>query len=126
MFTIEMPDWPPDIPVVMIAQASDVAQTSATADRVIGVCTPIENSSKPGGTRGEGLSPLVALANYFRIMEQQEVATDAGVISVLKEPAHGTRVGSGVGLVYTPQAGYDGDDQMTVLVELDGKKYDRA
>jgi len=124
MFTIDLPNLPPDVPAVIVAQVPDATPPSATGDRTIGVCVPVENATRPTGIHGTGLAPLMSLQSYLRNFEGREVATAAGVISVLKKPAHGAITESGEWLDYSPVAGYHGDDQVTVQVDLDGTRYE--
>lgn len=103
------------------AAADDSAQHY---DRIVGVCTPIE-SAEP--RRGTPLSPLLALENFFRNTQRQEVATSSGGFSVLQAPRHGASEpfanAARQDFRYTPQRDYQGDDVMTVVVEVNGQRY---
>jgi hypothetical protein len=91
---------------------------------MIGVCIPIENSPKPEGMHGSGLSPLTAIENYFRVLEHKEIRA-AGKISILEPSKHGkvTPFAHETDYEYIPTPGYYGPDETTLLVEMADMKF---
>jgi hypothetical protein len=138
MFVMDMPpDVPPQYAPVVIAQVVQSQKDTANADRTIGVCQLIDNppnAPREPWTAGNGLDPLRAVRNYFRIIENQRVDLRGARLSVLENPKHGTLQETisatieasgyeGKGYFYIPEAGYLGKDRVTFLVELaDGRK----
>src|ERR1700731_457839 len=113
-FPVAQPE--PTQPVFLHLSAAGSAESNSSA---IGVCMLIENSPTPGGMHGSGLSPLKAVANYFRIVEHQEIAA-AGTVSVMDPSKHGklTSFAHATNYEYVPTPGYYGQDEATLLVEM--------
>jgi hypothetical protein len=113
------------IPVEIPAVAVQVAAASALEkkDRTVGFCFPMENSPDPRAQHTTALDPLVALENYFRVVEHAEVKL-SGKISLVQPVEHGTLTAfdNGTDYEYTPTPGYYGSDRATVLIELEGMK----
>lgn len=87
MFTMYMPDEPPQNVPVMIAQASQANASDVKTLRTIGVCFPAPNESY---SLENVLGPKWDAAFYLRSYEHKRVAnTDPGTITILQQPAHG-------------------------------------
>jgi len=128
MFVMDMPDLPPQYEQVMLVQASQSQQTKAQYERTIGLCALINNppnAPKEPWAGSDGLSPVVAVSNYFRAVENNlDFKYEGGRASVLEKPKHGVlQATDGEGYYYFPEAGYLGTDRATFLVEIAGRKY---
>jgi hypothetical protein len=134
MFTMDMPNVPPQYAPVMLAQASQVETNS---NRTLGFCQLIENPEHPDGSAVNGISPVVAARIYFNEYEHKRIE-GASLVTVLKNPVHGTLIDEGT-LVragvngplkesgerhysYLPNPGYLGKDSATLLVQIGGYK----
>ncbi len=100
---VDMPAVPPQYAQVMIVQASQAQRSADKLDRTIGVCSLVEN-------------PI-----------RMEEIPDPGLVTVLRNPRHGTLKPLGSdpkdrSYVYLPKPDYFGPDRATFLVEIGGKK----
>jgi hypothetical protein len=126
---IDMPDVPPQYAPVVIAQASQAKQGSATTGRTIGVCHLIENPPIPLKNAVNSLSPALSLWTYLEKRERlrlEPLTTDiynAAKISISQGPGHGKLEDEGGGdFRYAPTPDYHGQDRATLLVEIGGFK----
>ena len=127
MFTMDMPDVPPQYQPVVIAQASQ-AKDPAKIDRTIGLCRLIQNTN-PTGTEvipdnwGGGVDQAILVQTYFYSVENRKIDREGAIISVLEHPKHGILQATSSGeYEYIPEPGYLGRDQITFLVEMGGYK----
>ncbi|MBU0620787.1 MAG: hypothetical protein KJ795_02965 [Gammaproteobacteria bacterium] len=136
MFIPDMPDVPPQIMPVMIAQANQAQPSDVTTTRALGVCYPVPSDLSLGENT---LSPIVSAKSYLRTYEHKAV-TGPATITVLQQPTHGilrlvteadrgtlfdssaTAVDPATGLyAYLPEKGYL-KDSATFLVDIGGEK----
>jgi hypothetical protein len=120
-------------PVVTIQLASVSASQVASAeahkvDMVLADCGAVQGAEAPGGVLGGSLQPAGMFHNYwFETYGKQWDVADAKV-SVLVNPAHGilesfpNKYDLGPAFSYTPENGYLGQDKITFLVEVAGKR----
>ena len=121
MLTLDTPNAPPQHTAVLLVQTSQAQQVAATNDRTIGVCQLIGNPD-PEETAVNVLSPIDAVQGYFYSLEHRRLES-AAQVTILKNPLHGTLVDEGDGAYrYRPTAGYLGNDNATLLVEMGGYK----
>ncbi len=126
---VDMPHVPPQYAQVMLVQASQSQQTKAKYDRTIGVCALVNNPPnaprEPGVVGSVGLSPVVAVSNYFRGVENNlDFKYEGGRASILENPKHGVlQATDGESYYYFPDTGYLGKDRVTFLVEIGGRKF---
>lgn len=101
--------------------------------RSVGICAMVENPKTPSRTGQNVFSPVAITRGYFNRFEHQAVA-GASNVTVLQKPSHGTledlgtleydQYGNVTGdtgernYYYRADAGYVGQDSVTMLVEM--------
>jgi len=120
---VDMPDVPAPHTPVMIVQALQAQRSPGKIDRTIGVCSLVQNPVRETALNEVG--PTGAAQVYFQIAERR-VVTAAGVVTVLRNPRHGTLASNPEapgGYLYLPKSNYFGPDRATFLVKMSGKKF---
>jgi len=140
MFIPDMPNVPPQEVPVMIAQASQAQGTSVT-EHAIGVCDPIGNMPGVAPNLTNTISPKIQAQIYFNLYAHQKIDGTA-TVTVLQNPKHGvlrlvteadrgslfssdsgpTDPANNPLYVYLPEQGYLGNDSVTMLVDIGGKR----
>lgn len=127
-----MPNIPPQMPQIVIAQATPHPSSPGGFPRIIGTCDVVENpaTEAPGGAISEesvsatnAVGALAAIHYYFVYKHQDVDLTDAKV-SMLKGPKHGkieTFGHPGAEGFYIADKGYYGPDRVTFRVTIGGK-----
>ena len=141
MFTMDMPDVPPQNMPVLIAQANQAQAGDVKTLRTIGVCQPAPNQPRIYSLENV-VEPKGEAAFYLRSYEHKNVAdSDSSTVTILQQPKHGVLrlvteadrgklFDSGAALLdpdaslyaYLPNDGYLGKDKAVVLVEIAGVK----
>lgn len=124
MFILDAPHVPPQYAPVMIAQAGSAQQQGEkNLDATIGVCMPIPSPVVMPESAEYQISPESAAATYFDRTEHIELYQylRSATVTVVQQPKHGKLIGDS-GSRYYPAAGYTGNDSITYLVELGGKR----
>ncbi|MFY9261577.1 MAG: hypothetical protein WAO71_13855 [Gallionella sp.] len=106
-----------------------IAQTStAKTNMTLGVCEGVKTPDNPGGQLGGQLTPAVAYGNYMQEKLNKYFPTDGAIVTLLDGPMHGKVDGpwisktSGPFFGYVPNHGFLGQDKITFLVEVGGKR----
>jgi hypothetical protein len=131
MFTLDVPDVPTEYAAVVLVQTSHEQSAKKGLDRTVGVCQVVRNPATLPGKPGRilatnGISPIGAVAEYFRIVERRTVSP-SGQITIFQNPKHGRleAVGPGQSVLYynyIADSGYLGVDQSVFEVEIAGMK----
>ena len=115
--------------------ATVLAQSAATAggstvkpDLILQNCEDVQTPDNPNGVLGGGLAPAASVRRYFNETQNQLIDVTAAKVTVLEPPKQGTIVGEwqskkfSRAFSYEPRRGFLGTDQITFLVEVDGKR----
>jgi alpha-D-ribose 1-methylphosphonate 5-phosphate C-P lyase len=95
---VEMPYVPPQYAQVMIVQTSQAQRGADKTDRIIGVCSLVENPIRMEGNQYSAINsfgPIGAARLYFQNVEHREVL-GPGLVTVFRNPQHGTLEPMGV------------------------------
>jgi hypothetical protein len=130
----DMPNVPPQVAPVMIAQVHQAQGGNLEKIRTLGVCQPVPNELY---SLENDIDPIRSAEIYFQLYEKQEIQ-GGGTITILQQPHHGNlrlvteadgdTFGTGrfdssnPGYIYLPEKGYVGKDKAIVLVEIGAVK----
>ena len=115
-----MVDAPIAPPAIVVAQA---ATTAGKPDVALGNCESVQTPDSPTGQVGGGLYPAATVKSYWNMLSVQDAK-----VTVLEGPKHGVVKGSsritenGPPYGYVPDHGFLGEDRITFLVEVAGKR----
>jgi hypothetical protein len=118
MFAPDMPALPPAETPILVAAASQSAR-AADADRTVGACQLVAVSERKG-PKPSALNVVASVKYYLSEVLKQE-PTGSWKTTILDSPQHGRLQASDNDdgrYFYTPDQGYWGTDEVTVLVEL--------
>ena len=124
MLYLDMPNVPPQLTPIIVAQASQTKQQNT--DRTIGVCHPIENKLESRLSAVNSVSPVGAAYTYLKDIERRKIddaAYLAAKMTLLQAPKHGELLlDNDSGSFFSSNYNYTGSDQATVLVEIGSYK----
>jgi hypothetical protein len=131
MLTLDLPDVPAEYAAAVLVQASQEESAKKSLDRTVGACQVVRNPATLPGKPGRilatnGISPIGAAAEYFRIVERRTVSP-SGQITIFQNPKHGRleAVEQGASVLYynyIADSGYFGVDQSVFEVAIAGMK----
>jgi hypothetical protein len=137
MAVLDAPNLPPQYTPVMIAQATQAQQGTASVNRIVGICQMISNPATTVRTSQNVISPVASTRGYFNSFEGLAMSGTSN-ITILQKPAHGMLEDLGTlaydqfgkvtgdtgerNYYYRADAGYVGQDSVTLLVEMGGHK----
>ncbi len=113
----------PVAPPAIIAQAS-TGKTNMT----LGVCEGVKTPDDPQGQLGGQLAPAGDYGNYMQEKLNKYFPIEGAIVTVLQAPKNGILQNSrpdgivGPSFNYTPNHGFLGQDKITFLVEVGGKR----
>jgi hypothetical protein len=111
-------------PVVASAPSS---VASSRASMTLADCYDVEGPARTGEKVGGSLSPAGVISLYWATKYGKDIAVQDASVTVLGNPKHGTLVAYGRDNLgpyfsYTPNPDYLGQDKITFLVEVGGKR----
>ncbi|WP_162084669.1 tandem-95 repeat protein [Sulfuriferula nivalis] len=136
MLIPDMPAAPPQTsPIVMIAQTNQTQDSTKKAERVLGICSVIDNEERTGKNgeiypNTQELFPVGNAGDYLLNYEHRNYPSTEDInsakVTILKGPKYGTFISEALPIggvyIYSPNAGYVGKDSVEVLIEIKGIK----
>lgn len=120
-----VPDLLPVTQPAMVAQATT---TSSKLNMTLGVCEGVKTPDDPQGQLGGQLAPAGWYLVYMQRMGNTAFSINGAKVTLLNGPTHGRIEGEslsrtgGPSFGYIPNHGFLGQDQITFLVEVGGKR----
>lgn len=120
------------VPIVLATLKDGIpAKQSSTAkvDMTLSDCDDVQTPDNPDGPLGGEISPAGAVYLYMDAKLNRVLDVSDAKVTVIERPKHGSIAGEwrsktfGPSFAYVADSGFLGTDQMSFLVEVDGKRY---